>query len=1051
MMREVEVRLKFLKQSLEKFNGKRIALYGTADNANAILRNFPEQNVMALIDQQHTGEYIFGKKVISLDEAVQLGIEVVIIAAEAVSSQIVSERIFSFCQANRIRLLNMYGMEEKDIRHQLFSQEISYMEFTEEEMFRQVLQNEVICFQLMDVLCASRYFEEEDFLKELERHCEIHQMTKRRIRAEEMVDHKSAYGINHIYKNYQFITSAAKEEVQYLQLQEEQFFCEGIIPRVKMIDMLNRAYQNGKKIYVVSQLRYSEEAVKALLKKIGVSGYHGIIQENLLNITVSNGELRRGLAESFDQRVLYIGTKQSCNVMLAQIYHMDVRIVKDAWELLWQISDLHIKKTDVPVEKRTAFSEWVQRTMNSPFVKDNQNYIKQAVGLAGKLGSRLNLHGNIGNHLDLLPLPQYSSIQDLEILEFPECKEPVVSIVIPVYNQFQYTYNCLKSVLYNSGDVKYEVIIADDGSTDDTAQIERVVEGVKILHNKENLLFLRNCNQAAHHAEGKYLLFLNNDTQVRCNWMNTLVHLLERCPDAGMAGSKLICPDGTLQEAGGIIWQDGTGANYGRGDNPDAPEYNYVKEVDYISGASIIIHKELWDEIGGFDERYVPAYCEDSDLAFEVRKRGRKVLYQPASEVVHFEGISNGKDTGSGVKSHQIVNAEKLKQKWETVLSREHCRKEEGSFRARERKQSRKTIVVFSEVTPRYDYDAGSKTIYSYLKLFLEKGYLVKFVPTDFKNLVPYTCELQQMGIEILYGDYYKKYIDMWILENKEAIEYAFINFPSCGKKFLDILRCTSIKTRYYGHDLHFMRKQREYELTGDLQSLEMSKTLYRMEKDTIAKAEQVYYPSKAEVQIVKEKFKKEEVKQLQPYIYGPSRDEEEYVPETREGMLFVGGYNHPPNVDAVLWFAKEIYPHVCKQQQIPFYIIGSNETIEIQNIKTRGITHMGYLTESELNEMYRKVRLVVVPLRYGAGVKGKVIDAMYHGVPMVSTSIGIEGIAEAEKYIETADTPEIFVEKILTLYEDMDTLINTSACYRKIIGKYYSPQAAWERIKNDF
>lgn len=183
---------------------------------------------------------------------------------------------------------------------------------------------------------------------------------------------------------------------------------------------------------------------------------------------------------------------------------------------------------------------------------------------------------------------------------------PVISIVIPVYNQFEYTYLCIKSILENSGDVAYEIIIADDCSIDLTTKIDEIIHGVHTIHNESNLRFLRNCNNAAKQARGQYILFLNNDTQVQADWLAPLIELIERDDSIGMVGSKLVYPDGRLQEAGGILWQDGSAWNYGNRANPDEPEFNYVKEADYISGAAIMIRKSLWEEIGGFDERFVP-------------------------------------------------------------------------------------------------------------------------------------------------------------------------------------------------------------------------------------------------------------------------------------------------------------------------------------------------------------------------------------------------------------------------------------------------------------
>ena len=134
-----------------------------------------------------------------------------------------------------------------------------------------------------------------------------------------------------------------------------------------------------------------------------------------------------------------------------------------------------------------------------------------------------------------------------------------MSIVIPVYNQIHYTYACLLSILENTKDVTYEIIIADDVSTYATKDLSLYAENLVICRNKTNQGFLRNCNQAAKAARGKYVMFLNNDTQVTPGWLSSLVNLIESDPTIGMVGSKLVYPDGRRQEAGGIIWSVGSG------------------------------------------------------------------------------------------------------------------------------------------------------------------------------------------------------------------------------------------------------------------------------------------------------------------------------------------------------------------------------------------------------------------------------------------------------------------------------------------------------------
>jgi GT2 family glycosyltransferase len=259
-----------------------------------------------------------------------------------------------------------------------------------------------------------------------------------------------------------------------------------------------------------------------------------------------------------------------------------------------------------------------------------------------------------------------------ETLLFPPVAAPLVSIVIPAHNQWPMTHACLYSILRHSAGVPYEVIVADDCSDDETRTMEERLQTIRVVRNEVNLHFLRSCNRAAAVATGTYLLLLNNDTCVQPGWLEALVATAEADPTVGIVGAKLLFADGRLQEAGGIVWRDAAPWNYGRWDDPEKPRYNRVRDADYVSGACLLIRRELWQKIGGFDERYAPAYYEDTDLAFEVRRRGYRVVYQPAAVVVHYEGASCGRDPERGTKRYQKMNEQKFFDKWHEVLQREH-------------------------------------------------------------------------------------------------------------------------------------------------------------------------------------------------------------------------------------------------------------------------------------------------------------------------------------------------------------------------------------------
>lgn len=638
--------------------------------------------------------------------------------------------------------------------------------------------------------------------------------------------------------------------------------------------------------------------------------------------------------------------------------------------------------------------------------------------------------------------------QQEQRINFPKVEKPLVSIIIPVYNQYYYTNLCLQSILHNTRDISYEIIIADDNSTDETRYIEKNVSNIIISRNKENIRFLRNCNNAAQKASGKYIVFLNNDTQVQKGWLSALVHAMEEDNNIGLVGSKLIYPDGTLQEAGGIVYADATACNYGRNNNPNELKYNYKKEVDYISGASIMLKRSLWNELGGFDETFAPAYYEDTDLAFKVRyKKSLKVVYIPESLVVHFEGKSNGTDLSSGQKQYQIVNREKFYQKWKQELHKYHVNRLAGTIQARDRSQTKKNILVIDWKVLTYSKDTGSRTTWQYMQLFQNMGLNVTFYPHSKNMEEEYLREHLNNGFNVVIEDFIA-YIQMC----GKYFDYVYVNRPGVACSYLDVLRkYTRAKIIYQCHDLHYLRQYRDRLLLKTADAEECYKVEKEFEYNIFRKADVTCTFSYDEVVAILKEDKYINAQQIPLYILNSEKmNNYKYQAQERENIMFVAGFQHKPNNDAAVWFVRNIFPEIKKKiHGVKLYLVGSNPTEQVVELQCKDVIVTGFVTDEELEEYYSKIKLVVVPLRSGAGVKGKIIEAIYHKVPVITTDIGIEGINNEEGIIDIKNTVKEFVDCVVSRYEDNEFLNRQSLKFKAFISRYFSTEAALKSLED--
>ncbi|MGC8638476.1 MAG: glycosyltransferase [Isosphaeraceae bacterium] len=632
---------------------------------------------------------------------------------------------------------------------------------------------------------------------------------------------------------------------------------------------------------------------------------------------------------------------------------------------------------------------------------------------------------------------------------FPVRDRVEVSIIIPAYNHCADTLACLESIERLTNGPAYEVIVVDDCSTDETPTQLRRVDGLVLIRNDRNLGFIGSCNRGAAAARGDYLIFLNNDTVVTPGWLEALARTFREIPGTGLAGAKLVYPDGRLQEAGGMIWRDASGWNYGKYDNPDHPRYNFAREVDYCSGACVMVPRVLFEDCGGFDSHFAPAYYEDADLAFKIRQAGYKVVYQPLATIVHHEGLTSGRSTNSGAKSHQTFNQSKFRHRWDDRLA-SHPMPQQAHVRIVHphgvNTGRRGQVLIIDHHMPTPNRDAGSVRMLEIMNAVRRGEHHVIFLPADLLALPPYQQQLQGIGVEVIHHPYYRS-VAGWLKRHGRELDMVIVSRAEIAARHLASVKrlAPQAKVVFDTVDLHFLREDREARLKQDPSLYRAVARRKEQELSLVRLADLTLVVSCLEREILLKQCPGADVRII-PTIYPvPPADRPGLA--DRKNIVFIGGFEHPPNADAVRYFASEIFPRVLAR--IPdarFQVIGPEPTPEIRALAGGNIEVLGFVPD--VTPYFDRARLAVAPLRFGAGVKGKVNQSMAFGVPTVVSSIAAEGMYLVhEENALIADNPASFAEAVVRVWTSPDLWERLSTHGRENVEKYFSVNANAQRI----
>ncbi len=644
---------------------------------------------------------------------------------------------------------------------------------------------------------------------------------------------------------------------------------------------------------------------------------------------------------------------------------------------------------------------------------------------------------------------------------------PSVSIIIPVFNHASVTEVCLNALKETlPGDWAVDVVVVDDASTDTTPQMLRAfssqVSWLRVLRNEVNSGFVDSINRGAREARGELLVFLNNDTIPHPGWLESLAGTFVAHSDAGAAGGKLIWPDGKLQEAGCAIFSDGSGFNVGRHEpGPEAPAFSFLREVDYCSGALLATPRRLFEEIGGLDTRYRPAYYEDTDYCFAVRAKGKKVYYQPDSAVIHLEGQTAGTSTSQGVKSYQVVNREKFREKWREELALHPEPPEDASYRTMHglvAPRGAKRALVMSHTLPEFDLEGGSRRIFHLVRFLREAGWMVSFLAPWVPHGERYERVLRQMGVATyrkglrkLSGGVFETEADRLFATGN--LDLALIAFWHIAEEWAPRVRQLSPETRIIvdSVDLHFLRNSRRAFLPSVSASERGLPSQYgdemRREMNQYDAADAVLTVSQKEADTVNDFLGRETAFAVPDCEDVP----EGSVPFTsRRGSVFLGSLRHPPNIEAVHWLLEAVWPELdpALLEKHPIRIVGTGLDEKFARLAggRPGVKMVGWVPS--VTPYLQKARVSAVPLLHGAGTKRKLVQAALSGTPSVSTPIGAEGLGLTNgENVLVASDPKVFAHEMTRLLTDEELWTRLSRAAKKELAQRHDPEHSSRRL----
>jgi len=633
---------------------------------------------------------------------------------------------------------------------------------------------------------------------------------------------------------------------------------------------------------------------------------------------------------------------------------------------------------------------------------------------------------------------------------------PDVSIVITTYNGWALTKKCLASLVKAAGSssLRAEIILSDNCSTDETPHAWQAFQNDKwplqYRRNQENLGYLRNANAGAQAAQGEFLCLMNNDVVLKPGWLDALVNLLRKQPDVGLAGPAYLDAKGRVVEVGGAIFSDGTAVQLGNGTRIDDPDFSYVNDVHYCSMACVVLRAALFHELGGYDERYIPAYYEDVDLCFRIAERGFRVVVAPQVRVTHlFGGSHKLQETLQLMEKNRVL----LRERWQERLERLHPAP--GTPSARLRSWPRRSTIVFHWpflVNP--DSTTGSLRNWHLMLEMRRRGQHVVYVGQNERTEDAHLARLHASGVEVQ--------------THRMGLERGLVSKLVAEHSISAVLLSFGISEERYGYlydqldpnavrifdtvDLRFVRELRSAERdasSGAVQAIEFDRLPQSAYEEiaSMLRCDAVLLVSQAEQRMLVDGLRlPAERFHVVSTIHDPQDSIRPYG--ERDGFSFIGYGGHPPNVDSIEYIAASLWPHIRKQiadAKLHVYGFKLPKSVQALDDPAAGILVRGFVEDHRA--AIGTSRVMLAPLRFGAGIKGKILESLAVGTPVVTTPVGAEGIDEEGRVLAVDTDARRLAERAVALYRREEEWSRASGNGLDLVRQRFSSAEAGDRL----